>query len=574
MKLKIDTAMKIYKYIFYLLLLVATACSSDEPIVDIVPSNPKTGEIECNVDNNYAPVSRTYYEDSVSIYCAKWDKEDRIAICFDGSDMARQFNLLKGEDNPSAVFYGPFPDAYKEITAVYPFDIFKGRTSSSVEVSLPAIINHTTSKILCGVMPMYAHGTVGALNFYNLMGVLKIPVQGEGLLRRVSISSMDGYGMSGTGHITIDENNIPNLSLEHNGNALTINIGAVLSMEEPLNLFLPIPATTYANGLKLEFEFEGDTKIQELKGPLHFDRSVMRAVKPYEIDVPFNFDNYEIKGNEIWYKSIAQQPTTNELSIISHTFSSNNQLGIITTDSPIVKIGGPIFTTPQQITFIKLPNSVQEIGMDGLSGLSIEDFEFPESLKTLRTEAMRQCSELKHIDLNDGLESIGAGAFEGCTNLKSVYIPKSVQIIGGYSFLQGTENLDHWDGDCPLIDDDRHALYSNSSYGMISEEPSMIDIVAGCNLTEYAIPTKALQIQNYALDGCKNLKKLIIHENIKSIGVGVLDALETIECYAKNPPSFELEIKNIKVIKVPQQSIEQYRRAESWRQYLGKIVPL
>ncbi len=567
-------------------MFTAMGCGSDEPVVNTIGASSEMGEIECDIDNQYSS-SRAYYEkgSASNIYCAKWDKGDQIAMCFDGSDVVRRFNLLKGENSPSATFYGPVPDTYRKILAVYPFDIYKCQTSNSIEVCLPSTINYNAQKVLCGAMPMFAQGTAGALNFYNLMGVLKISVEGNGLLKSISISSIDGYGMSGSGHITVDENNIPSLSFDDNGSIIKINIGALFLSTSAVDIFLPIPAATYESGLKLDFELEGKIETRELRGPLHFDRSVMRTVKPNTINVPFNFANYENKDNEIWYESSVQQSVPNEfdlgVSIISNSFSSYKHLGVITTESPVVKIGGPLFQSPQSVTFVKLPNSVQEIAVNGFKGTSIESFEAPQNLRILGTDAFLGCSKLKRIVLNDGLESLGLDVFGDCPNLESVFIPKSVRIIGAYSFRGSTAHLDHWDGDCPLIDDDRHALYANSAYGMVSEDPIDIDIIAGCNLIEYSIPERALFTQNCAFEGLKNLKKLIIHENFRGFGlVGFisLNSLETIICYATTPPEFNpdenFETKCLKEVRVPQSSIEEYKKADGWKHFADKIVSL
>ena len=573
----------------YLLIttLIGTGCSNDERFLNMIDSNSDFGEIECRIDAKQASMSRTYYEhdDYSNAYKANWDMDDQIIMCFDDADNGRKFKILSGENSASAVFYGPLPDVYKEITAIYPYDIFSKRTPSSIELHLPSTINYNAQKILCGAMPMYAHGIGKALNFYNLMGVMKISVQGKGLLRSISVNSIDGYGLSGPAKLIIDENEIPQLSFTERGRDLTINLGAILLSDKGIEFYLPIPAMTYDNGLKLEFEFEGGRESRELRQTLYFDRSVMRAIKPYEIDVPFDFDNYEIKDNEIWYKSDIEQSITPEsnldASLVSQSFSSKDQLGVITTDSPIVKIGGPIFSFPKSIFFVKLPNSLQEIATSGLRNTSIESFEAPQSLRILGTDAFLGCSKLKSVILNDGCESLGLEVFGDCPNIEYAYIPQTVQIIGAYSFRGSTENLDHWDGDCTLIDNDRHALYSNSVYGMVASESTTIDIIAGCNLIEYRIPDKALFTQNYALSGCKKLKKLIIHEKFLSFGlieIPKLRNLETIECYANRPPVFnpdeEYSTNSLKVIRVPQESIEQYKTADGWKNFSDKIIAM
>lgn len=583
--MKIDN-MKVYKLACCLFVLNLVGCSNEDPNLDIITDTGIVSEIECYTEGQDRAVSRTYYEidNATNMYVSKWDKDDQIAVCFDGSDVARQFNLHKGERTGSAVFYGPVPDNYSSISAVYPFSIYKGRSSSSVEVDMPSTINYDEDKVLCGAMPMYARSTIGSLNFYNLMAVIKISVQGSGLLKSISISSVDGIGMSGNGHIVFDGDNIPLLEMDDRYTDITINISMFLS-SAPQELFLPIPAATYWNGLKLEFAFEGKNESRVINGPLSFERSVMRAVKPYEINIPFDFDKYQTKDDEIWYKSKAKQSLLDDCdlgtALVAHSFSDTYQLGIIKADSPIKKIGGPLFQSPKNVSFVKLPSTIQEIAMNGLAHTSIEEFVAPACLRILGVDAFLNCGELRKVIMNNGLESIGQEVFGDCPNIEYVFLPKTLCTIGAYAFRQSTENLDQWDGDCPLIDEDRHSLYSNSAYGLFTEDPVVVDVVAGCNLTEYRIPNQALFLQNYALFGCKKAKKLIIHENFIYFGLEVfmaLDELETIICYAQTPPGFDsdeaLVVKKLKEIRVPENSIEAYKKAFGWKNFADIIVPI
>lgn len=566
-------------------MLSLAACSNDEPVANIPEPTDKLTEIECFTESRQPAQTRTYFEedDKGNYLFAKWAEDDQIAMCFDESETSRRFKLLRGENSANATFQGPVPDHYSDMTAVYPFDIYQSRTSSAINIKFPSTIKYDSDRMLSGAMPMFAHGTGNVLNFYNLMGVIKLTVLGKGLLKSVTISSPDGQGLSGKGHIVLDDNGMPSLSIDDTATDLTIDFGAMFLSAKPLDILIPIPASDYSNGLKLDFTFEGKIETRELAGPLHFDRSVLRAVKLYRIEVPFEFDSYETKDNEIWYKSSSQQELANEhdLRIASHSFSITEELGVITTESPIVKIGGPIFTSPEKVTFVKLPQTVEEIAMNGMKGTAIESFEAPKNLKILGVDAFMGCAKLKRIVLNDGLKSMGAEVFGDCPNLEYVYIPESVAVIGAYSFRASTSHLDQWHGDCRLIDSDRHSLYANSSYGMVSENPDMIDIIAGCNLTEYEIPHQAKATQNYALSGCVNLKKLIIHENFKSFGTAFfcsLPQLETIICHATTPPSFardeNFRTQTLKQIFVPKACVDTYKKAKGWKNFADKIVAL
>lgn len=569
-------------------MLVMTACvSEDEVYNEITEANSRIGEIVCNTEGKGADSSRTYYEAGApyNVYYAKWGEGDRLAICFNGEEQARQFSISDGANSMSAVFTGTVPEAYDDVMAVYPYDIYKSRTQNKIDVKLPSTICYTDKKMLCDAMPMMAHGSTGVLNFYNLTGVLEISLQGKGLLKSVTISSVDGYGLSGNGHIELDKNNIPSLTMDKSGESLTINTGAIFLSEYPLELFLPIPAATYENGLKLEFNIAGGTETRVLGSKLRFERSELRAAKPvdpYIINIPFDFDSYTPADNEIWYTSKDSQQALNEINmgsrIVTQSFDSRERLGVVTTKSTIEKITGPLFASPKSVTFVKLPETVQEIGQDAMEETFIREFVAPRSLKMLGTDAFNLCANLRRVVLNEGFESLGAEAFGGCPLIEYVYLPKTLKTISVYSFMGSTERLDHWDGDCPLIDEDRHALYSNTGYGMVSKDPTQIDVVAGCNLTSYSIPEQALYTQNYAMSGLKNLKRLIVHENFIDFGLALfvgMPELETIVCFGATPPRFDsdenFKADKLKEILVPEESVEVYKNSKGWKNFADKI---
>lgn len=587
MKFKINNCMRPHNYIILSILTILTACDKETLDFQKQEDISNMGEIVCLLEPGRASASRTYYDYSndAGIYRAKWADGDQIAICFDAAATAGKFTLISGADNTEATFYGPVPDNYTGMTAVYPYQIFKKNTSSGITVSLPSIISHNSRQILSDAMPLFAQGKAGALNFYNLTAVIKISVKGDGLLKSVTISSPDGVSLSGTGNITPDQNGMPILTMDATDNDLTVNAGAIFLSDKVQDIYIPVPATNYQGGLILDFCFEGKSETRILQGPLNFERAMLRAVRPYDINVPFDFDAYTPENNEIWYKSDYEMEIMEESgldkSLVSHSYSKKNRMGVITTDSPVTKIEGQIFLYPGSVTYIKLPDTVQEISMDGLKGMAFDSFASPADLRIIGTDAFLGCHNLKRLILNEGLESIGLEAFGDCPSLEYVYIPKSVNTIAAYSFRGSTSKLDHWDGECALIDKDRHTLYGNTAYGYVSESCSQIDAIAGCNLTEYTIPDQALFTQNYAFSGLRNLKRLVIHKDFKSFGLEVfksMQKLEVIECLAPVPPTFDpdenFNAPNLKEIRVPQGNVETYKQAPGWSHFADIINAL
>lgn len=570
------------------MLATATACSSDIAPEMITPERgDNMGEIPCTLESQDQGLTRTYYETDgkSNFYYAKWGENDQLAVCCDGETDARRFAIRSGQNSANAIFYGTVPDQFSDMMAVYPFSAFKKRNAETVEMELPATIHHDSERMLDGTMPMFARGKAGVLNFYNLMGVMKLSLHGSGLLKSISVISPDGHGLSGHARIIAGESNIPKLLTDDNKSQLNVELGNLFLGSDTTVIMLPVPALTYENGIRLDFIFEGKTETRILNGPLHFERSVMRGVKPFGMNVAFDFDNYKTRDNEIWYKSnVPQEISKNgalDVSIIGHSYSPTLSLGVITAGTHVGKIEKKIFPSPQEVTFLKLPNTIREIAAYGFEGTAIESFVAPSELRILKDGVFMGSHKMKKLVLNDGFEVIGGDCFADCPNLESVFLPSSLRLIESYAFRESTRKLDHWDGDCRLIDPDMHTLYGNTFHGTVVENETMIDAIAGCNLIEYAIPEQALFTQHYAFFGCPKVRKLTIHKKFRSFGLNVfknLTSLETIICHAETPPAFDsdevYEAKNLKEIRVPKDCVSAYKEAPGWKNFSDKIKAL
>ncbi len=85
-------------------------------------------------------------------------------------------------------------------------------------------------------------------------------------------------------------------------------------------------------------------------------------------------------------------------------------------------------------------------------------------------------SSIKNVTVKDGVTSIGAHAFESCTNLTYVTIPESVTSIGAQTFR------------------------------------------GCCSLTSITFPKELVSIGEYAFDGCSNFTSITIPGGVTSIG--------------------------------------------------------
>ena len=76
--------------------------------------------------------------------------------------------------------------------------------------------------------------------------------------------------------------------------------------------------------------------------------------------------------------------------------------------------------------------SIGEKAFDSCSGLT--SISIPKSVASIGNAAFQGCTGLTSISIPESVTSIGAGAFDGCTGLTSISIPESVTSIGARAF--------------------------------------------------------------------------------------------------------------------------------------------
>lgn len=84
---------------------------------------------------------------------------------------------------------------------------------------------------------------------------------------------------------------------------------------------------------------------------------------------------------------------------------------------------------------IDLPTSLKTIEEGAFMSTFIETIALPEHIKILPKMAFMNCSKLKSVQWNDGLEVIGEAAFRSCLGIKDIRLPKSVQRVQPNAFM-------------------------------------------------------------------------------------------------------------------------------------------
>ncbi len=282
----------------------------------------------------------------------------------------------------------------------------------------------------------------------------------------------------------------------------------------------------------------------------------------------------------------------NNCNAVIETKNNNLILGCQTTTIPndVTSIGDSAFYNCTGLTSIAIPNSVINIGVSAFQGCTnLTHVALSNSLTSINKGVFTDCTSLTSIVIPDGVTSIGEkieengyfgggyeGPFQNCTSLTSITIPSSVTSIGVNAF-----------GSCSGL---TSITIPNSVTSICSYAFS------GCTgLTSITIPNSVMKIWVGAFAFCTDLTSITIgnneHLNISWDVFGGCESLESVTCYAETPPMITLyedededgnplkagafygdELSEMKLY-VPAKAIEQYKKAEEWKDF-GQIIPI
>ena len=222
-------------------------------------------------------------------------------------------------------------------------------------------------------------------------------------------------------------------------------------------------------------------------------------------------------------------------------------------------------------------------------------------------------SSIKKVVINNGVTSIGSGAFSYCSGLTSVTIPNSVTSIGSGAFSYCTgltsinvaeDNLNYASIDGVLYSKDKKTLIKcpEGKTGSITIPNSVTSIgkeafslctgltsvtipnsvmsignfaFSGCSgLTSVTIPNSVTSIEKYAFSGCTGLTSVTIPNSVASIGSSAFygcDGLTSMTVEATNPPYYSSTngiVSNYNIpLYVPAGSVDAYKAADEWKKF-------
>lgn len=152
----------------------------------------------------------------------------------------------------------------------------------------------------------------------------------------------------------------------------------------------------------------------------------------------------------------------------------------------------------------------------------IKEVEIAEGITSVGSYAFYDCKNLTDVVIPSGVTSIGSYAFFGCRSLASVAIPDSVTSIGNHAFL-GCRSLISVEIPNSVISIGGAAFDSCSSLTRIIISNSVTNIgdatFYGCSsLTSIEISNSITRIGSSVFNGCSSLTHITIPDGVTNIG--------------------------------------------------------
>ena len=223
-------------------------------------------------------------------------------------------------------------------------------------------------------------------------------------------------------------------------------------------------------------------------------------------------------------------------TIPDYAFKDCSGLTSVTIPNSVTSIGDCVFSGCTGLTTMTIPNSVTTIGYSAFSVCSgLTSVTIPNSVTSIDNYAFSGCSGLTSVTIPNSVTSIGNAAFSGCSGLTSVTIPNSVTSIGNAAF-------------------------------------------SGCSgLTSVTIGNSVTSIGYHAFFRCSGLTSVTIGNSVTSIGYDAFygcSGLTKLVSLAVEPPTcgegvFEKVDKTSCKLLVPEESINKYKTADQWKEFLN-----
>ena len=226
-----------------------------------------------------------------------------------------------------------------------------------------------------------------------------------------------------------------------------------------------------------------------------------------------------------------------ELTSLPDGFFSNfSQLETVSLPDTITDLGANTFYWCRELQKVKLPENLTKIGNSTFSDCgSLEELRIPDKVVQIDGDAFWNCSSLKKIYLPKNLKLIGSDAFYGCGSLKEITLPDGMERIGFRAFgcCAALEEVVLPDSVKTIYNEEHgyvesYGIGTDIFYGCSSLKsvklPKDLEVIKdsmfeGCtSLKSIELPSGITKIEEEAFKDCSALSKIKLSDKITEIG--------------------------------------------------------
>ena len=208
-------------------------------------------------------------------------------------------------------------------------------------------------------------------------------------------------------------------------------------------------------------------------------------------------------------------------------------------------IGGWAFQGCTNLKKVEIENGIEFIYECAFSGChKLKEINIPDSVVFIGGNAFSRCSSLEKIEIPDSIDEIGNSFFNGCTSLKEIKISDNIIKIGENAFENCT-SLEKMNIPYSVTSIGKSAFKDCTNLKEVKIESDITDIdenvFKGCtNLQNIELPDSVTSIKRWAFQDCANLKEIKLPDNIRYIGYGAFNGCTNLKNITAKP---EMEYK-------------------------------
>ncbi len=192
-----------------------------------------------------------------------------------------------------------------------------------------------------------------------------------------------------------------------------------------------------------------------------------------------------------------------------------------------------------EIITVNIYFGVKSIGADAFSGCeNLKTVYMENEIESIGNNAFFGCKKLEGIKLPDSLRIIGSYAFNSCESITEIYIPEGVTDIGEGAFalcprlakvnipstvvIIGELVFAGCSPDIVLTVSENNKYYTYDGKALITKDGTLL-IFVHPSLPEYTVPETVTSIGKCAFYNCLLIENIKLPKSIKLIGSGVFD---------------------------------------------------